>query len=172
METPMQVARSSNSVRFGVFEVDLRAGELRNQGVKLRLPEQSFQILAMLLERPGDVVTREEIQKRLWPENTIVEFENSISAAVRRLRLALDDSAGEPRFVETLARRGYRLMVEVERPEGHQGQEPVPSPEDVVSILKVSLARHHKTVVLAGCAVLAVLSLWLYYFLTRRPAGP
>ena len=171
----MAVARSSHLVRFGVFEVDLRAGELRKQGVKLRLPEQSFQILAMLLEHPGELVTREEIQKRLWPDDTIVEFENSISAAVRRLRLALDDSADEPRFVETMARRGYRLIVEVERrPEGHQRKEPgpVPPPEVVASTLPVSLARHRKTVLLAGFAVLVVLTLGLYHFLTHRPAGP
>ena len=73
----MAVARSSHSVRFGVFEVDLRAGELRKQGLKLKLPEQSFQILAMLLECPGELVTREEIQKRLWPDDTIVEFETA-----------------------------------------------------------------------------------------------
>ncbi len=113
----MAVARSSGHfVRFGVFEVDLRAGELLKQGVKIRLPEQSFQILAMLLQRPGALVTREEIQKGLWPDDTIVEFENSINAAIRRLRLALGDSADEPKFVETLARRGYRFMVPVETP--------------------------------------------------------
>ncbi len=110
----MAIARSSNFVRFSVFEVDLRAGELLKQGVKIKLPEQSFQILAMLLQRPGQLVTREEIQKGLWPDDTIVEFENSINAAIRRLRLALGDSADEPKFVETLARRGYRFMIPVE----------------------------------------------------------
>src|SRR5262245_33462500 len=115
-ENPMAIARSSHSVRFGDFQVDLRAGELRKRGVKVKLPEQSFQILAMLLEHPGGLVTREEIQKKLWPHDTIVEFENSISAAIRRLRLALGDSADDPRFVETLARRGYRLIVAVDQP--------------------------------------------------------
>jgi DNA-binding winged helix-turn-helix (wHTH) protein len=111
----MKTVGAPNLIRFGVFEADLRTGELRKQGVKLRLPEQSFQILAMLLGRPGELVTREEIQKRLWPNDTIVEFEHSISSAMRRLRLALGDSAEAPRFVETLARRGYRLIVPVER---------------------------------------------------------
>jgi TolB-like protein/DNA-binding winged helix-turn-helix (wHTH) protein/Tfp pilus assembly protein PilF len=161
----MKVAPSSHLVRFGVFEVDLRAGELRKQGVKLRLPEQSFQILAMLLEHPGELVTREEIQDRLWPNDTIVEFENSINAAVRRLRLALGDSADEPRFVETLARRGYRLIVEVERPPeaGNRAEpSPSPSPEVVASAPLVSLAKGHKKALLAGFAVLAVLALGLY----------
>src|SRR4030095_10747860 len=121
----MATARSSNFVRFSVFEVDLRAGELLKQGVKIKLPEQSFQILAMLLEHPGELVTREEIQKGLWPDDTIVEFENSINAAIRRLRLALGDSADEPKFVETLARRGYRFMIPVETaPEALSGAVP------------------------------------------------
>jgi len=109
-----QIAKSSLLIRFESFEVNLRSGELRSTGEKVRLPEQSFQILAMLLERPGEVVMRQEIQKRLWPNDTVVEFENSINAAVKRLRLALEDSADEPRYVETLPRRGYRWMVPVE----------------------------------------------------------
>ena len=110
-----EAAESSRVIRFESFEVNLRSGELRRAGERVRLPEQSFQILAMLLERPGEVVMRQEIQKRLWPNDTVVEFENSINAAVKRLRVALEDSADEPRYVETLARRGYRFMVPVER---------------------------------------------------------
>ena len=110
-----QPAESSRFIRFESFEVNLRSGELRRAGERVRLPEQSFQILAILLERPGEVVMRQDIQKRLWPNDTVVEFENSINAAVKRLRLALEDSADEPRYVETLARRGYRWMVPVER---------------------------------------------------------
>ncbi|MGH9432392.1 MAG: protein kinase domain-containing protein [Terriglobia bacterium] len=101
-------------IRFERFEADLATGELRRNGVRLKLREQSFQILAMLLERPGKLVTREEIQKRLWPNDTVVEFESSINAAIRRLRMALDDAAKEPHFVETLPRRGYRWMAPVE----------------------------------------------------------
>ncbi|MBZ5596693.1 MAG: protein kinase [Acidobacteriia bacterium] len=108
-------AQSPHLIRFESFEVNLRSGELRRDGERLRLPEQSFLILTMLLERPGEVVMREEIQKRLWPNDTVVEFENSINAAVKRLRLALEDSADQPRYIETLARRGYRWMVRVER---------------------------------------------------------
>jgi eukaryotic-like serine/threonine-protein kinase len=101
-------------IRFEAFEADLETGELRRHGVRVRLPDQSFQILTMLLERPGKLVSREEIQKRLWPNDTVVEFESSINAAIRRLRMALDDSAEEPHFIETLPRRGYRWMAPVE----------------------------------------------------------
>src|SRR4029077_13760070 len=104
----------SHLIRFQSFEVNLRSGELRKDGKKIKLPEQSFQILAMLLERPYEVVMRAEIQKRLWPNDTVVEFENSIHAAVRRLRLALGDPVDAPRYIETLARRGYRWMLPVE----------------------------------------------------------
>jgi DNA-binding winged helix-turn-helix (wHTH) protein/predicted Ser/Thr protein kinase len=104
----------SGVLRFGVFELDLRSRELRKRGMRLHLPEQSFEILAMLVERPGDVVSREEIRARLWPHGTVVEFEHSVNSAVRRLRDCLGDSATTPRFVETLPRRGYRFLAPVE----------------------------------------------------------
>ncbi len=102
------------TVRFGVFELDLRSRELRKRGLRLHLPDQSFEILAMLVERPGDVITREEIREHLWPHGTVVEFEHSVNSAVKRLRDCLGDSATNPRFVETLPRRGYRFVVPVE----------------------------------------------------------
>ncbi len=110
---------SSNSyrgkiVRFGVFELDLAAGELRKSGVKLRLQEQPFQVLALLLERSGDVVTREEIRTKLWPADTFVDFDHSLNTAVNKLREALGDSASSPRYIETLARRGYRFIAPVQ----------------------------------------------------------
>jgi len=107
--------RSPVAVYFQGFRLDLRAGELRADGGKtVRLPDQPFRILKMLLEHPGEVMTREEVRKCLWPNDTIVEFEHSISAAMNRLRQALGDSAEDPRFIETLARRGYRFMVPVQ----------------------------------------------------------
>ena len=99
---------------FDSFEVRLHTGELCKNGEKVKVPEQSFQVLAMLTAKPGQVVMRHEIQKRLWPNDTVVEFENSINAAVKNLRLALGDSADQPRYIETLARRGYRWMVPVQ----------------------------------------------------------
>ncbi len=102
-------------VRIGIFELDLRSGELRANDQKTVLQEQPLQILRMLVEREGELVSREEIQKRLWPNDTIVEFDHSINAAIKNLRRALGDSADEPKYIETLARRGYRLMVAAER---------------------------------------------------------
>jgi DNA-binding winged helix-turn-helix (wHTH) protein len=92
-------------VRFGVFELDLKAGELYRNGRRIRLQEQPFRVLQMLVEHPGEVVTREELQKRLWRNDTIVEFDHSINAAIKRLRDALGDSAEKPKYVETVARR-------------------------------------------------------------------
>jgi cholera toxin transcriptional activator len=104
-------------VRFGVFEVDLAAGELRKSGRKLRLQEQPFQMLALLLERPGDVITREELRQKLWPADTFVDFDHSLNTAVNKVREALGDSASHPLYVETIARRGYRFLAPVERME-------------------------------------------------------
>ena len=104
---------NSNVVRFGLFELDLRAGELRKSGIKIKLQDQPFQILAMLLERPGEIVTREALQKRLWPQDTFVDFDLSLNSAVKKLRQALGDDSENPRFIETLYRRGYRFIGQV-----------------------------------------------------------
>jgi TolB-like protein/DNA-binding winged helix-turn-helix (wHTH) protein len=97
-------------IRFGVFELDLRSEELRKQGMKIRLQGKPVEILAVLLERPGEVVTREDLQKKLWPADTFVDFEQGLNNAMKRLRAALDDNAETPRFIETLPRRGYRFV--------------------------------------------------------------
>ncbi len=102
-------------VRFGVFEVDLTAGELRKSGSKVRLQEQPFQLLAYLLTRSGEVVTRDELREKLWPADTFVDFDHSLNTAVNKVREALGDSASSPRFVETLARRGYRFLGPVDQ---------------------------------------------------------
>lgn len=109
--------------RFGSFEMDLRAGELRKHGVRIRLQTQPFQILGMLLNRPGEVVTREELREALWPGDTFVDFDHGLNNAINRLREALGDSAQSPRFLETLPRRGYRFITAVE-------STPFPSPQD------------------------------------------
>src|SRR3984957_6671389 len=105
---------SPRSIRFGVFELDLRSGELQKQGRKIRLEGQPVQVLKCLLESPGELVTREELHGKLWPADTFVNFEHGLNAAVKRLRQALSDSADNPRFVETLPRRGYRFIAPIQ----------------------------------------------------------
>jgi Tol biopolymer transport system component/DNA-binding winged helix-turn-helix (wHTH) protein len=107
------LVNSSRIIRFGAFEVDLHAGELRKSGIRLKLQEQPFQILSLLLEQPGEIVTREEFQKKLWPGDTFVDFEHGLNTAITKLRQALSDEADNPRFIETLPRRGYRFIAPV-----------------------------------------------------------
>jgi len=104
---------ASNIIRFGIFEANLDTGELRRNGVRIKLQDQPFQLLALLLARPGEIVTREELRSQLWSEDTFVDFDHGVNAAIRRLRDALGDSADNPRFVETLSRRGYRFVAPV-----------------------------------------------------------
>src|SRR5258708_7823276 len=105
--------REARLLRFGVFEVDLFAGELRKNGARIRLQEQPFQVLASLLRNAGQVVTREDLREKIWPADTFVDFDHSLNTAVNKIREALGDSASSPRFVETLARRGYRFIAPV-----------------------------------------------------------
>ena len=123
--------------RFGAFEADAATGELRRQGIRIKLNAQPFQVLCLLLERPGELLTREEISRELWPDGTFVDYEHGVNSAVNRIREALRDTAGNPRFVETLTRRGYRFVAPVERigPNGNGSppiseSAPVPPPAD------------------------------------------
>jgi TolB-like protein/DNA-binding winged helix-turn-helix (wHTH) protein len=118
---PPRPVDHAKSLRFGDFEVDLQAGELRHAGERLKLQEKPFQLLAVLLEQPGRVVTREELRQRLWPADTFVDFEAGLNTAVRKLRQALDDSAESPRYVETLPKRGYRFVAPVVREQPADG---------------------------------------------------
>ena len=114
--------------RFGVFEADGATGELRRQGLRIKLNAQPFQVLLMLLDRPGQLLTREEISRELWPDGTFVDYEHGVNSAVNRIREALGDTAASPRFVETLARRGYRFVAPVERITPAEHPAPVPEP--------------------------------------------
>src|SRR5215469_5443643 len=107
-----QAKDPSGRLRFGVFEVNLRAGELTKRGVRVRLQEQPFRVLAMLLDKPGELVTREELREKLWGR-TVVDFDHGLNKAINKIREALGDSAENPRFVETVARRGYRFLAAV-----------------------------------------------------------
>jgi cholera toxin transcriptional activator len=110
--------------RFGVFEADASSGELRKAGMRLRVQEKPFQVLMLLLEHPGEVVTREEVRQKLWPSDTFVDFDHSLNTIVNKIREALDDSAANPRFIETLSKRGYRFLLPVES-SNHRSDHPV-----------------------------------------------
>jgi cholera toxin transcriptional activator len=126
MTTPSPAQR----FRFGVFEADASTGELRRQGVRIKLNAQPFQVLVMLLSRPGELLTRDQIAHELWPDGTFVDAEHGVNSAINRIREALRDTAGNPRFIETLARRGYRFAAPVERiPLTESPATPTPEPE-------------------------------------------
>jgi DNA-binding winged helix-turn-helix (wHTH) protein len=118
-------ARGQRSlIHFGTFELDLEACELRKRGRKIKLQNQPFQVLSMLLEQPGQVLTRDALHKRLWPADTFVDFDRGINKAINRIREALGDDAGSPRFVETLPRRGYRFLATIESPLASRSAQP------------------------------------------------
>src|ERR1700693_4722963 len=110
----MDPTARTRGTRFGAFEVDLRSGEVHKHGIRLKLQDQPFRVLALLLEHSGDVVTREELRQKLWPADTFVDFDTGLNSAIKKLRDVLGDSAERPRFVETLPRRGYRWLAPVE----------------------------------------------------------
>src|SRR5467141_814604 len=124
------------SVRFGPFEVDLAAAQLRKRGRKVPLQDQPFKVLTLLLQRPGELVTREELQRALWPGDTFGEFDEGLNKAVQKLRQALEDSSDSPRFIETLPRKGYRFIAVVESPveeAGATAPQPIPVPDRAVT---------------------------------------
>ena len=126
----MPAKEQQPTFQFGSFDLNLHTRELRKHGVKLRLQQQPYQILTLLLERAGEIVTRDDIQKRLWPDNTYVDFENAINSAVRKLRDALGDSPTHPRYIETLSRQGYRFIEQIsELPETQDDTVPFQKPE-------------------------------------------
>lgn len=157
---------NKGQIRFGTFEADLRAGELRKNGFKIKLHGQPFAVLAMLLDRPGEVVTREELQQKLWASDTFVDFEHGLNKAINKLREALGDDAENPRYIETLPRMGYRLIVPIVkvRPE-----EAVPPSEKRESSTKRSGGKWWVAGVLGGIVVIVIGGgLWL----RRQPAQP
>ena len=144
----MPDAQPPEIVRFGPFELDLATADLHRNGRKTRLPEQQFLILEMLLRREGTLVSREEIRKRLWPNDTIVEFDRSINAAIKKLRSALGDSADAPRFIETVARRGYRVLLKSISLANSPPAEPVRS--TVIGSLIGRKVSHYRVLSLLG----------------------
>ena len=161
-----QAATPRRVVNFGVYELDFGTGELRKAGLKIKLQDQPFQVLAMLLERPGELVTREELLSRLWPSGTFVDFDHGLNVAVKKLRQALSDSAENPRFIETLSRRGYRFVAPVENvsTEESEGRSQVPA-ESVAALAPVhqSKRRFLPWAVVAVGVLAAGLALWHWW---------
>ena len=180
MRVPAQIQR----VRFGPFEADLCSCELRKAGLKIKLQDQPFQILAILIQRPGEMVSRKEFREKLWPADTFVDFDTGLNSAIKKLRDALSDSADEPHYIETLPRHGYRLIVPVENVDIHQGADGhvVTSPTNgqqsrespLLTVPQPTELRPHflpwrnAAVALVVLAVLATGSWWFF----RQNAGP
>lgn len=153
----MAEADQSQIIRFGLFEVDLSAGELRKNGARIKLQDQPFRVLSTLLQHPGSVVTREELRQELWPADTFVDFEHGLNAAVKRLRDALGESAENPIFIETLARRGYRFNAPVDRRNTRAIAEPLISPPATPHLLR---RRYLFGLVGFAVAIVAVAAVW------------
>lgn len=185
----MQAAEScARSRGFGVFEADLKAAELRKHGIRIKLQEQPFQILSLLLEHPGEVVTREELRQKLWPAHTFVDFDRSLNKAMTKLRAALGDSAESPRYVETIPRHGYRFLVPVhvhpERAatsvpshieEGHGRSEPASQPDRATLPLVSPISDRRKgrlPLYVGVAAAITLLSSVLVYVRSHQPTGP
>ena len=146
-----------SAIRFADFELDLQAGVLRKNGIRIRCQEQPLQVLAALAERPGELVTREELRRCVWPQDTFVDFDHALNTAIKKIRAALNDDADAPRYIETVPRRGYRLIATVE-------QEPTPAPVPVPPVRKI----HHRLLAMAGIAVVVVAILGFTWTLALR----
>src|SRR5258708_20626321 len=165
----MPANSSSRIIRFSTFEVNLQTGELRQRGQKLKLQEQPFQVLAALLERPGELVSREELRSKLWPADTFVDFDHSLNAAIKRLRDALGESADAPVFIETMARRGYRFIAPVD---GCSGSVQISAATPLVRPRPWQWLFTTRNVVLGGLTAWALaLSFFYYSHSPRSKAG-
>jgi DNA-binding winged helix-turn-helix (wHTH) protein/tetratricopeptide (TPR) repeat protein len=156
---PMEAATRARRTRFGPFEVELRSGELYKHGIKLKIQDQPFQLLAVLLARQGEVVTREELRQKLWPADTFVDFDTGLNSTIKKLRDALGDSAEEPRYIETLPRRGYRFIAHVENGDLSA---PVPIEKHLATVPPVGpkseLSNKRRIIVAAGVAALLIVA--------------
>jgi DNA-binding winged helix-turn-helix (wHTH) protein/tetratricopeptide (TPR) repeat protein len=165
----MEATARNRRTRFGAFEVDLRSGEVYKHGIHLKLQDQPFQVLALLLEHPGDVVTREELRQKLWPADTFVDFDTGLNSAIKKLRDVLSDSAEEPRYVETLPRRGYRFIARVENGDLPASAAAKIHVAPVVPLVPASaLWNKRRFVVTAGVAaaflIVVALAAWRLFF--------
>jgi eukaryotic-like serine/threonine-protein kinase len=170
-QAAMPLTTRTRWARFGAFEADLRSGELRKHGIRLKLQHQPFQVLALLIEQPGEVVTREDLRQKLWPADTFVDFDTGLNSAIKKLRDALSDSAEEPRYIETLPRRGYRFIAQVEKKEpSSSAAEEIPAPHPSPALTSKTW---NERLILVGASVAAMLVVaafasWRLFF--ARPA--
>src|SRR6202049_2702995 len=182
METP----RSTSIVRFGTYEVSLQSGEVRKSGLRIRVQQQPMKLLEILLERPGEVVTREELRSRVWPDESFGDFDQALNIAVGKLRSALGDSAENPRFIETLPKRGYRFIADVsvvdadaprKRLESVPGDLPATEPvhklqaAELAVVPKRRLWSARRVIVGLALVVSLPLAVWLFHSGSRGPAG-
>ncbi len=190
----MEPLRHTSVVRFGTYEVSLQSGEVRKAGVKIRVQQQPMKLLEMLLERPGKVVTREELRNRVWPNESFGDFDQALNIAIGKLRSALGDSAENPRFIETLPKRGYRFLAEVsvdedarpkrpepaagDLPDTESGQEPKTESWHQVQGAGLAVAPKRRLwptrrviVALVLVLSLSILALWLFRSRGRAPTG-
>src|SRR5580698_7256205 len=171
----MPVLRTENVISFGLFELDLKSGQLRRNGGRIRIPQQPVQVLALLLERPGEVVTRDELRQRLWSPETFVDFDHGLNKSVQKLRDALGDSAESPRFIETIPRVGYRFIAPVkesvrpgiqapdEQTENHFAADPAIGNREP-SVPRTKPQTSAVWLLLAGCVAVLLMSVgWLIY---------
>src|ERR1700757_1224737 len=174
-------------VRFGTYEVSLQSGEVRKAGLRIRVQQQPMKLLEILLEHPGEVVTREELRSRVWPNDSFGDFDQALNIAVGKLRSALGDSAENPRFIETLPKRGYRFIADVSvvdtdarlrRPESVAADPPATESGQTLQEAQLAVApKHHPwptrgiTVALMLVLSLSILSVWLFRSRGRAPAG-
>src|SRR6516225_10218997 len=170
----MEPLRNTSVVRFGTYEVSLESGEVRKAGVKIRVQQQPMKVLEILLERPGEVITREELRGRIWPDESFGDFDQAVNIAITKLRSALGDSAESPRFIETLPKRGYRFIADVsvveadaraQRPESRTGDLPATGPGHqiqgaglTVAPKRLRWATRRVIVALAGVLSLSILA--------------
>jgi DNA-binding winged helix-turn-helix (wHTH) protein len=153
-------------IRFGAFEANLRSGELSKNGVKLKIGDQSFSLLAILLAQRGELVTRDDLQKQLWPTDTFVDFERGLNKAVNRLRDALGDSADSPRFIETLPKRGYRFIGTVDSPASSSLAAPIQT--KTTAVQDKPLAIRTRDTILGTLALVLIASIAVWWFMRAR----
>jgi DNA-binding winged helix-turn-helix (wHTH) protein len=168
MNGDARTGNGSDTIRFGVFEADLHTGELRKSGNRIKLQDQPFKVLQILLERPGNLVTREELQSRIWPNETYGDFDHAVNVAVGKLRTALGDSADNPCFVETVPRRGYRFVARLENPVIEAP--PVPPPPPVEDEPPVPPSHRKRLAWILGCLLIIGGLVGLGVWVGRRTA--